>query len=185
MTKSWKKRENQKTNEHKEKDEKLYKAAIHEKWEEVESLVENGATGDYIYLSGGTGYYWVLLYAKEGNDQKAIYLLEILNKKWKNIEEKEWAVQMAMGNYYYAAQVINWTYPTGIKIIKNSKFPIYSILTMMGEDDWKKTYTNEILEHLKSNLKSKIKNDFDFIKQKGLTNKGRIKNYSFDFYKTF
>ena len=67
-----------------EKDHKLYTAAALYKWDEVEQLLNEGATPDYIKEDGRTAYYNTFLWAKGTNDPVVEKVLKTFDQKWKD-----------------------------------------------------------------------------------------------------
>ena len=172
----WENRENGKSENQKEKDEKLYEAANWEKWDEVEKLLNEGATPDYVEEDGVTAYYWTLFMAKEWNDEGAKKVLEKFDQKWKNEIEKEWTIRMAREEYLRAAEIINFTGKT--EIVTNSKHPIIAILRMMGKCwleniPWKEEYSRKIMKEL--NLKPTLQTDLNFMLENKITESEEFK----------
>jgi hypothetical protein len=178
----WKAREERKDQKQKELDRKLYEAA--RKWDEMELLLERGATDDYVNEGGNTAYYWTLRGSANDwmtYDEGAKNLLIKYEQRWKNENEKNWAIRMARGEYCIAAQIISWTKQWSI--VGNSKHPIVGILRMMGEEDgfgdmlWTEEYTNEILKI--TNLRSALPNDLNFMIQEKIIDWRKFKeNFS-------
>jgi len=163
--KKWENRENGKSEIQKETDEKLYEAAKGRKWDEVEKLLNEGATTDYVREGGGTVYYWTLYWAKGRNKEEAKKVLEKFDQKWKNEIEKNWTIRMAEEEYWRAARIIHWSGKT--EIVTNSKHPIIAILRMMGEKGWKGEYSRKIMNDL--NLKETLQTDLNFMLENNIT----------------
>ena len=169
--KEWENRENGKSENQKEKDEKLYRAAYCREWDEVEKLLNEGATPDYVKECRWTAYYWTFRRAKYYNIEGAKKVLEKFDQKWKNEIEKTWTIWMAVEGYHCAADIINWTGKT--EIVTNSKHPIIAILRMMGKEDWKEEYSRKIIKDL--NLKQTLQNDLNFMTEKNITESKELK----------
>jgi hypothetical protein len=171
----WEDREERKDQNQKELDQKLKEAARNNKWDEMALLMGKGATDDYVREYGSTAYYWTLLWVNLYNDEGAKKLLIKYEQRWKNENEKNWAIKMARKEYYEAAEIIGWTKQWSI--VANSKHPIVGILRMMGEDDWEEEYGKEILKI--TNLRSALTNDLHFMIQEKIVDSEEFrKNFS-------
>jgi len=109
----WENRENGKSQNQKEMDKKLFKAAKGWKWDKVEKLLNDGATPDYVREDGRTAYYETLACAKSYNKERAKKVLEKFDQKWENEMEKNWTIYMAAEQYYYAALIIKTPFILG------------------------------------------------------------------------
>ena len=172
--KEWKNREDTKSEDQKEKDRKLYEAVCGKKSDEMEKLLNEGATPDYVTEGGWTAYYWTLYRAKFWNDKGATKILTKFYQKWKNQIEKSWSIWMAVEYYSGAATIINWSGKT--EIVTNSKHPIIAILKMM-RSHLKEEYSRKIMKDL--NLKTTLQTDLNSMLENNINESDEFKeNFS-------